>query len=203
LIHISGLPLNKMEHTEKVVVVVMWPFLKLKQLICIAFLTAINAKEKQMSSELKSRIAWVLVFSFFAFQAGIYCQRRVDQWHADQRIRYERAAAQYEAQHPSNPKPVLLDGVWSCEPPSKMACPARWRIKRHCLRCESPDWSNPMNHPFLLGLANRASTESSVALDTFDTRKGREFESPAFEVAQLPYCLNRHITTHTPSRKQP
>jgi hypothetical protein len=48
-----------------------------------------------------------------------------------------------------------------------------------------------------------ASTESSVSLDTFDTRKGRGFESPAFEVAQLPYCLNRHITTHTPSRQQP
>jgi hypothetical protein len=96
------------------------PSMKLKQLICIAFLTAtVNAMEKQMSSELKSRIAWVLVFSFFAFQADIYCQRRVDQWHADQRIRYERAAAQYEAQHPSNPEPVLLDGVWSCEPPSK------------------------------------------------------------------------------------
>ena len=70
-------------------------------------------------SESKARIVLVLVFSFFAFLGGMYCQRRIDRWHAEQRAAYFRAAAQYEAQHPSNRKPVLLDGVWSCEPPSK------------------------------------------------------------------------------------
>ena len=72
-----------------------------------------------MSDESKSRIVLVLVCSFFAFQAGIYCQRRIDRWKLEQRAAYERLAAQYEAQHPSAPEPVLLDGVWFCQPPSK------------------------------------------------------------------------------------
>jgi hypothetical protein len=72
-----------------------------------------------MSDESKSRIVLVLVCSFFAFLAGVYAQRRVDRWYLEQRAAHYRAVAQYEVQHPSAPEPVLLDGVWSCFPPSK------------------------------------------------------------------------------------
>ena len=73
-----------------------------------------------MSDESKSLIVVVLVcsfFSLFAFLAGIECQRRMDHWHEAQRAAYDRAAAEFDAQHP--PRPVLLDGVWFCQPPSK------------------------------------------------------------------------------------
>lgn len=89
-----------------------------------------------MSDESISRIVLVLVCSFFAFLAGIYCQQRIERWHLEQRAAYYRAAAQYEAQHPSAPEPVLLDGVWFCFPPSKWY-PQRQDGGSHAVVCVS------------------------------------------------------------------
>ena len=89
-----------------------------------------------MSNESKLRIGLVLFFSFLSFLAGVYAQGRVDRWHQAERARYYRAAAQWEAQHPSNPDPVLLDGVWFCFPPSKWY-PQRQDGGSHAVVCVS------------------------------------------------------------------
>lgn len=89
-----------------------------------------------MSNESKSRIGLVLFFSFLSFLAGVYAQRRVDRWVEGQRAAHERAAMQYEAQHPSAPEPVLLDGVWFCFPPSQWH-PQRQDGGSHAVVCVS------------------------------------------------------------------